>query len=72
MKIEVYIDNGIKYEYEVKSAENVREHAAAIIKGGYRHNDGKGIFIHWPPHRIDKVQCKGKIPTKYPDTVSGT
>ena len=49
----------------------VREHAAAIIIGGYRHNDGK-TFEHYPPHRILKVKCKEVIPTNYPDRSRGT
>jgi hypothetical protein len=70
--IQVYIDNGLVFAYDVPSAHKVREHAAAIIKSGYRHNDGKGEFEHYPPHRIEKVKCAGIIPTNYPDTVSGT
>lgn len=70
--LHVYIDNGIVYSYNVLSSEKVREHADAIIKGGYRHNDGKTEFVHYPPHRILKVVYKGCIPTKYPDEINGT
>jgi len=70
--IKVYLDNGVVYEYQVESAHKVREHADAIVKGGYRHNDGHGEFEHYPPHRILKVKCQQAIPTNYPDTVSGT
>ena len=52
------------------SEEKVREHASAIIKTGYRHNDGK-TFEHYPPHRIDKIKSEN-ISTEYPDEVSGT
>lgn len=69
-QIEVYLDNGLIYYYQVPSAEKVREHASAIIQGGYRHNDGT-IFEHFPPHRISKVKSFG-IPTEYPDKVRGT
>ena len=69
-KISVYLDDGRVFEYEVETAEKVREHAAAIITGGYRHCDGK-IFEHYPPHRILKVKSSG-IDTMYPDTVRGT
>jgi hypothetical protein len=68
--IYVYMDDGRVFEYAVDSAAKVREHAAAIVKGGYRHNDGR-VFEHYPPHRILKVKAHG-IPTNYPDTVSGT
>ena len=69
-KIEVYLDNGVVFYYEVASVVKVREHISAIVKTGYRHNDGV-IFEHYPPHRIDKVKSYG-IPTKYPDAESGT
>lgn len=69
--VEVYIDNGVVYSYTVDSPEKVREHADAIVKTGYRHNNGK-IFEHYPPHRISKVKCAQPIPTKYPDEVRGT
>lgn len=72
MKFEVktYLDDGRIFVYEVESAEKVREHASAIIAGGYRHNDGK-TFEHYPPHRILKVKSEN-IPTNYPDITEGT
>jgi len=69
--VEVYLDDGRVFSYEVKSEEKVREHASAIIKTGYRHNDGE-IFEHYPPHRILKVKCDAKISTKYLDKARGT
>ena len=68
--VNVYLDDGRIFSYNVESAEKVREHASTIIKDGYRHNDGK-IFEHYPPHRILKVKSKD-IPTKYPNMVEGT
>ena len=70
--IRVYLDDGRVFCYSVSSAEKVREHMSAIVWGGYRHNDGKGLFEHYPPHRISKVQCNEYIPTNYPDEVEGT
>lgn len=73
MTIKVYLDDGRVFEYDVNSPSRAREHAAAIITGGYRHNDGKGEFEHYPPHRILKVKAVGApVPTAYPDVVSGT
>lgn len=73
MEIQVYLDNGVVFSYEVKSPHKAREHASAIIRGGYRHNDAHGEFEHYPSHRIDKVKIVGGIvPTKYPDKISGT
>lgn len=69
-KVKTYLDDGRVFIYSVDSEEKVREHAAAIIKGGYRHNDGN-IFEHYPTHRILKVKSEG-IGTNYPDTVEGT
>ena len=70
-KIRVYIDDGRVFVYEVIHEESVREHASAIIKDGYRHNDGK-IFEHYPPWRILKVKIKDCISTNYPDKTEGT
>lgn len=68
--IQVYLDDGRVFEYDVESAEKVREHAFAIVTTGYRHNDGK-TFEHYPPHRILKVKSND-IPTDYPDRQRGT
>lgn len=70
MKVQVYLDDGRVFEYEVPNAEKVREHASAIVMGGYRHNNGK-IFEHYPPHRILKVKSES-IDTMYPDKTRGT
>jgi len=71
MRIEIYLDDGRVFGYELPSAEKIREHAHAIIQTGYRHNDGL-VFEHYPPHRILKVKYYGQIETKYRDDVSGT
>lgn len=72
MIIQTYIDDGRVFEYEVANPGKAREHASAIVRSGYRHNDGEE-FEHYPPHRILKVKVVGgTVPTKYPDTVSGT
>lgn len=71
MTIQVYMDDGRVFEYDVADAGKAREHSAAIVAGGYRHNDGE-TFEHYPPHRISKVKAVGVVPTKYPDRVSGT
>jgi hypothetical protein len=73
MTIRVYLDNGIVYHYKVDTAEAARDHSAAIVKDGYRHNDGNGEYVHYPSHRISKVKVvDGVIPTSYPDESSGT
>ena len=69
--IKVYMDDGRIFSYIVDTENSVREHAAAIVEGGYRHNDGK-IFEHYPPHRILKVKCEKPISTNYADTTTGT
>jgi hypothetical protein len=71
--VQVYIDNGTVYEYDVKSPKAAREHADAIIKGGYRHTDNDtGEMEVYPVHRIAKVKCTGGLTTSYPDRVRGT
>ncbi len=71
MKIEIYIDDGRVYGYDVANEEKGREHSAAIVANGYRHL-GDGYLEHYPPHRILKVKVTGKIESMYPDTVRGT
>lgn len=71
-EIQVYLDDGRIFSYTVGSPEKVREHSNAIVQGGYRHNDGQGLFEHYPAHRILKVKCPGMIPTNFPDKVQGT
>ena len=71
--VTTYLDDGRTFSYEVSSASKGREHSAAIVASGYRHNDGSGEFEHYGPHRILKVKVSGApVPTKYPDTSSGT
>lgn len=70
--VQVYLDNGVVFEYDVTGAHKAREHASAIVLGGYRHNDGVGEYEHYPPHRILKVKVSGLIPTRYSDRVTGT
>jgi hypothetical protein len=48
-----------------------REHAAAIVTGGYRHNN-ESEFEHYPPHRVLKVKVVPAPSTSYPDRVRGT
>lgn len=59
-KVSVYLDTGVVYEYEVSDAIKGREHAAAIIKTGYRHTPKDSTDLEWfPPHRIEKVKVQG-------------
>ena len=72
-QVEVYLDDGRIFIYTVESPYKAREHASAIVQGGYRHNDNGRIFEHYPPHRIAKVKITGgEIDTRYPDSVMGT
>jgi len=70
--VEVYLDNGIVYSYDVPDAIKGREHAAAIIATGYRHSDGNNL--EWfPPHRIVKVKVTdGAESTRYRDNARAT
>lgn len=72
LTINVYLDDGRVFAYDVTTADKAREHASAIVSGGYRHNDGE-TFEHYPPHRISKVKVSGgPVPTQYLDRVTGT
>lgn len=70
-KLMVYLDDGRVYEWQVEGEDKAREHAAAVVTGGYRHNDGK-TFEHYPPHRILKVKVAPPPSTMYKDSVRGT
>ena len=73
-KVSVYLDTGVVCEYEVTTPEKGREHAAAIIKTGYRSTGHGESDLEWyPPHRIDKVKVsKAAESTKYRDKKRAT
>ena len=71
--INVYLDNGLVFSYDVGTPNSAREHAAAIATTGYRHTDNDaGVMEHYPPHRIVKIKCVGGMKTSYPDETRGT
>ena len=72
--VSVYLDSGVVFEYAVPNAMKGREHAHAIITGGYRHTPDDSNDLEWyPPHRIDKVKVTGGgESTKYRDTMRAT
>jgi hypothetical protein len=72
--VSVYLDNGVVCEYEVASPDKGREHAAAIIKTGYRSTGNGSTDLEWyPPHRIEKVKVSGAAEsTKYRDKKRAT
>jgi len=71
--IQIYIDNGNVYEYEVPSEEAARDHCHAIVMTGYRstHTDDDS-FTWYPPHRIHKIKVFGGMTSNYRDQVHGT
>lgn len=75
-QISVYIDTGNVYEYSVATEAAAREHAAAIIKTGYRsvQSDELTVLTWWPPHRISKVKVAldEASATAYTDKVRAT
>lgn len=72
--VEVYMDTGNVYQYTVPNPWKGREHAAAIIRHGYRHTPEGDDALEWfPPHRIVKVKVRGGGEgTKYRDVVRST
>lgn len=71
--VNVYLDDGRIFSYNVDSPAKAREHSRAIVVDGYRHTDNSTATMeHYPPHRIVKVKCVGGMTTSYPDKVSGT
>ncbi len=72
-KIQIYLDTGNVYEYEVSDPMKGREHAAAIIASGYRHTQKDSDDLEWfPPHRIIKVKVEGAGESNYNATVRPT
>ncbi len=74
IKISVYLDDGRVFEYVVTNPSRGREHAAAIIKDGYRSTPEGSHDLEWyPPSRIVKVKVEGGgESTQYRDTVRAT
>lgn len=59
-EVSVYLDSGVVYFYSVSDRIKGREHAAAIIRTGYRHTPEGSDDLEWfPPHRIVKVKVVG-------------
>lgn len=73
-KVSIYLDDGRVPEYEVSDPNKGREHAAAIIKTGYRSTPKGTNDLEWyPPHRIVKVKVEGAGETsQYRDTTRAT
>lgn len=72
-KIQVYLDNGLVFEYFVANPNKGREHAHEIIKSGYRHTPEGTNDLEWfPPHRIVKIKVDGAGEANYKDTIRAT
>ena len=56
--LHVYLDDSRTYSYELPSYQKAQEHAAAIVKDGYRHCEGCETEFY-PAHRIMKVKIVG-------------
>lgn len=57
--LEVYLNTGIVFEYEVENNRSAREHASKIIKTGFRCTvEGEDDLTWYPPHVIEKVKIK--------------
>lgn len=72
-KIQVYLVNGVVFEYEVASPTKGREHAHAIITTGYRHTAENSQDLEWyPPQAVLKVKVEGGGESAYKDKARGT
>lgn len=74
--IQVYLDTGNVYSYNVATEAIAREHANSIVSTGYRSVSADDpLTLTWfPPHRIVKVKIKLKeqSTTNYFDTITST
>jgi hypothetical protein len=69
--MQVYLDDGRVFEYEVATAAQAQEHTSAIARTGYV-SVGGGTLTHFPAHRIQKVKATGPgLSTNYTDRVRG-
>ena len=60
VKVSVYLDDANVWSYNVSNIFKGREHAAAIIKSGFRHTpEGTNDMEWFPPHRVIKVRVEG-------------
>jgi hypothetical protein len=75
-KVQVYVDTGNVFQYDVESEAKAREHAAAIIATGYRSVsiEKENVLTWFPPHRIMKVVVllEAASTTKYFDECVST
>ena len=56
--INVYMQDGRLFEYEVDDSVKAREHAHRIVNYGWRNVNGKGIMEYYPVHQVLKVTFK--------------
>lgn len=72
--VRVYMDTGVVHTYDVSDPMKGREHAAAIVKTGYRHTPKNSKDMEWfPPARVEKVVVEGGAEsTRYRDTSEAT
>ena len=66
-QIQVYLQDGRVFGYEVANDSKAREHAHRIINYGWR-NVEEGVMCYYPVHQILKV--KFDMPNK--DKLAGT
>ena len=73
-RVQVYLDNGVVFEYTVSNPIKGREHAHAIVTTGYRHTpQGSSDLVWYPPHRISQVKVQGGgESTQYKDIARAT
>lgn len=67
VKVNVYMEDGRVFSYDVANAVKAREHAHRIVNYGWR-NAVDGIEEYYPTHQINKVTFpdpKDLMSTKY-------
>lgn len=69
-KIDIYLDNGITYSYNVNSKDELKSNVDYIIKNGYRHKNSED-FTHYSPHKVLKIKSS-TISTKYVNKLKDT
>ena len=67
IQINIYMEDGRTFSYDVANAVKAREHAHRIVNYGWR-NIVDGVMEYYPTHQINKVTFeapKDMMATKY-------
>lgn len=68
--IRIYMQDGRRFEYDLDTIEEARDHAHRIVNYGWR-GDEKEDLVYYPVHQINKVKIIGGAKAAYYPTRDG-